>query len=199
MDSLLLPYLHTTDESERQEHLDELLVVYAAPVVRHILRLKLGFRVNPLGINPYNQDAENLYQETIAKIIEFLRTPDTVAKTQIENFEQYVARVATNACHDYVRAKSPARTRLKYSLRELLSRRSEFALRKYDDGLLCGLAAWGEESEPVSPQRLTEIEDELQIFRTTRFGREDIGQVALAKVVAELLQWAEGPMGLDAL
>ncbi len=59
-----MPYLQATDESERQEHLDELLLVYAAPVVRHLLRLKLGFRVNPFGVNPHNQDAEDLYQET---------------------------------------------------------------------------------------------------------------------------------------
>ncbi|CAN5649664.1 hypothetical protein BH20ACI3_BH20ACI3_27970 [soil metagenome] len=199
MDQLLQFYLQATDESERQEYLDELLLVYAAPVVRHMLRLKLGFRVNPLGVNPYNQDAEDLYQETIAKIIEFLRAPHTTAKTEIENFEQYVARVATNACHDYVRAKSPGRTRLKYSLRELLSRRPEFALWKSEVGFLCGLAAWAEELQTISSRRLAEIEDELQTFRTTRFGQEDIRQVPLAKVIAELLEWARGPMDLDAL
>ncbi len=199
MDQLLLPYLQATDESERQEHLDELLVVYAAPVVRHILRLKLGFRVNPFGVNPHNQDAEDLYQETIANIIEFLRNLHTPAKTDVENFEQYVARVATNACHDYVRAKSPGRTRLKYSLRELLSRRPEFTLWKSEDVFLCGLAAWAEELQPISSRRLAEIEDELEIFRTTRFGREDIRQVSLAKVIAELLDWARGPMDLDGL
>jgi RNA polymerase sigma factor (sigma-70 family) len=199
MDQLLLPYLQASDESERERHLDELLVVYATPVVRHILRLKLGFRVNQLGVNPYNQDAEDLYQEIIVKIVEFLRTAPATAKTRIENFKQYAARVATNACHDYVRAKSPERTRLKYSLRELFSRRSEFALWKSNDGFLCGLAAWGNESEPISSRRLAEIEDELEIFRTTRFGREDIRQVPLAKVVADFLQWARGSMDLEAL
>jgi len=199
MHQLLLPYLEATNESERQQYLDELLVVYAAPVVRRTLRMKLGFRVNPLGVNPYNHDAEDLYQETIVRLIEFLRALHATAKTEIENFDQYVARVATNACHDYVRAKSPARTRLKYNLRELLSRRSEFELWKSKDGFLCGLAAWGNKLEPISSLRLAEIEDELEIFRTTRFGREDIRQVPLAKVVAEFLQWARGPMDLEAL
>lgn len=199
MDNLLLPYLKATNESERQQHLDELLVVYAAPVVRRTLGLRLGFRVNPLGVNPYNQDAEDLYQETIAKLIEFLRTLHSTEKTEIENFEHYVVRVATNACHDFVRAKSPARTRLKYSLRELLNRRSEFAFWKYEDRFLCGLAAWGEEFEALSSQRLAQLEDELQIFRTTRFAQEDIRQVPPARLVAEFLDWAEGPVELDAL
>jgi hypothetical protein len=44
MDQLLLPYLQASDESERERHLDELLVVYATPVVRRILSLKLGFQ-----------------------------------------------------------------------------------------------------------------------------------------------------------
>ena len=199
MDNLLLPYFQATNESERQQHLDELLVVYAAPVVRRTLGLRLGFRVNPIGINPYNQDAEDLYQETVAKIVEFLRTLHSTEKTEIENFEHYVVRVATNACHDFVRAKSPARTRLKYSLRELLSRRSEFALWKTDDGFLCGLAAWGEDFEPTSTQRLAQLEDGLQIFRTTRFGQEDLRQVSLVRLVAEFLGWVEGPVELDAL
>jgi hypothetical protein len=30
MDQLLLPYLQASDESERQEHLDELLLAHAA-------------------------------------------------------------------------------------------------------------------------------------------------------------------------
>jgi len=199
MDNLLLPYLTATDESERQKHLDELLMVYAAPVVRNILRQKLGFHVNQLGLNPYNPDAEDLYHETIAKIIELLATLQISGKTQIENLEQYVGRIATNACLDYMRAKSPARTRLKYSLRELLSRRSEFVSWKSDDRLFCGLAAWSEKREPITSHRLTEVEGQLPAFRATGFGREDIRQMPLAKVVAELLRWAKEPMEIDEL
>lgn len=199
MDNLLLPYLTATDESERQKHLDELLMVYAAPVVRNILRQKLGFHVNQLGLNPYNPDAEDLYHETIAKIIELLATLQISGKTQIENLEQYVGRIATNACLDYMRAKSPARTRLKYSLRELLSRRSEFVSWKSDDRLFCGLAAWREKREPITSHRLAEVEAQLPIFRATGFGREDIRQIPLAKVVAELLRWAKDPMEIDEL
>jgi hypothetical protein len=61
MDQLLLPYLQATDESERQQHLDELLMVRAAPVVRQALRRRLGFYVDQRGINPHNKDAEDNY------------------------------------------------------------------------------------------------------------------------------------------
>jgi len=97
MDNLLLPYLKASDESERRQHLDELLIVYAAPVVLRTLRQRLGFHVNQLGVNPYNPDAEDLYHETIAKIVELLTTLHIRPTTHIENFEQYVGRITTNA------------------------------------------------------------------------------------------------------
>src|SRR6266481_40991 len=142
MDNLLLPYLKASDESERRRHLDELLIVYAAPVVRRTLRQKLGFHVNQLGLNPHNPDAEDLYHEIIAKIIEVLATLPDTPRTEIEKFEHYVAGIATNGCLDYMRAKSPARTRLKYSIREFLNRRSEFVLWTSGDRFLCVLVAW---------------------------------------------------------
>jgi RNA polymerase sigma factor (sigma-70 family) len=199
MDNLLLPYLTATDESKRQEHLDELLVVYATPVVRTILRQKLGFHVNQVGVNPYNPDAEDLFHEILTKIIELLTTLPVSSSPKIENFEQYVGRIATNTCLDYMRAKSPARTRLKYSLRELLSRRSEFVLRKSDDRLFGGLAAWSEKREPITSHRLAQVEAQLPIFLATGFGRADIRRMPLAKVVSELLRWANDPMEIDEL
>src|SRR5437588_166186 len=154
MDQLLLRYVQATDESERQKTLDELLIVYASPVIRQTLRQKLGFHVNQLGVNPYNPDAEDLYHEIIAKVIEMLTALSTSPRTEIEDFEKYVGRIAINACLDYIRAKSPARTRLKYSLREILSRKSEFALWKSEEEFLCGLKAWSKERERISSQRL---------------------------------------------
>jgi RNA polymerase sigma factor (sigma-70 family) len=199
MDQLLLPYLQARDESERQRHFEELVVVYASPVVRHTLRQKLGFHVNQLGLNPHNPDAEDLYHEIIARIIYVLTTLADTPKTEIEKFEYYVAGIATNACLDYMRTKSPARTRLKYSIREILSRKSEFSFRKSERGLVCGLKAWSGKRGPISSQRLFEIELELPTFRTSRFGSEDIVRVPLTKLTGELLKWIDEPIDLDEL
>lgn len=199
MDRILLPYLKASDESERQQHLDELLIVYAAPVVRRILRQKLAFHVNQLGLNPNNPNAEDLYHEIIAKIIEVLTTLPDNPRTKIEKFEPYVAGIATNGCLDYMRAKSPARTRLKYSIREILNRKSEFIVRKSEEGLVCRLKAWSNQRRTISSQRLFEIELELATFRTTRFGREDMTRVPLTKLTTELLKWIDEPIELDDL
>src|SRR5690349_8354171 len=114
MDNLLFPYLNAANEVERQEDLNELLLVHAAPTVRLVLRRRLGFYVNAAGANPRNHEAEDLYQEVMSKIVQVLHDlQNATSKTDIVNFEQYVARVASNVCIDYLRTKSPARTRLK--------------------------------------------------------------------------------------
>jgi RNA polymerase sigma factor (sigma-70 family) len=173
--------------------------VYAAPVVRQTLRQKLGFYVNQLGINPYNPDAEDLYHEIFAKIIEVLRTLPESPRPQIDKFEHYVAGIAANACLDYMRAKSPSRTRLKYSIREILNRKSEFFVRKSEEGFVCGLKRWTNQQRPISSQRLSEIELKLSTFRTIRFEGEDIVRVPLSKLTAELLLWIAEPIEVDDL
>jgi RNA polymerase sigma factor (sigma-70 family) len=201
MDQLLLPYLQARNESEGQQHLDELLLAHAAPVVRQALRRRLGFYVDQRGINSHNQDAEDLYQEVMAKIVQSLRDlKSPSAKSEIENLKQYVARIASNACNDVFRTKSPARTRLKYNLRFILNHHQDFAVWRFQDEILCGLATWRNSSKTLSAEQpLVDIEERLQSFRSTRFGGENIKQVPLTRIVAELFRWAGSPVELDVL
>ncbi len=65
------------------------------------------------GVNPHNQDAEDLYQEIITKTVQILRDLSSSSpKSEIKNFKQYVGRIGTNVCVNFIRAKSPARWRL---------------------------------------------------------------------------------------
>src|SRR3954467_14459347 len=112
MDNLLIPYLSANSEAEARHHLDDLLTLHAAQTIRQILRRRLGFYVSSTGVNEHNQDAEDLYQEAMTKIVQVLHDlKASTNKTDIENFEHYVARIASNTCIDFLRAKSPARTR----------------------------------------------------------------------------------------
>jgi len=127
MDNVLLPYLNANDGRERQQHLDELLTLRASPLIRNVLLRRLSFYVSAQGRNEHNQDAEDLYQEGMMRVVQVLSQLRTSAGINIENFELYVSRVASNICTDFLRAKSPARTRLKYSLQDLLKRHKDFA------------------------------------------------------------------------
>lgn len=201
MDQLLLPYLQASDESERQRHLDDILLAHAAPVVRQALRRRLGFYVDQRGINPHNQDAEDLYQEVMTKIVQALRElKSSSAKSEIENLKRYVARIASNACNDVFRTKSPARTRLKYNLRFVLNHHQDFAVWRMEEETLCGIATWRNSSKTLSSgKQLVDIEDRLQSFRSTRFRGENLKQVPLPKIVIELFRWIGSPVELDVL
>jgi hypothetical protein len=54
VDAALLPFLHSTDESERDRLLGELILEHASPIVRQALRRRLGVYVSRLGINADN-------------------------------------------------------------------------------------------------------------------------------------------------
>ena len=201
MDQLLLPYLQASNESERQQHLDELLLIHAAPVVRQALRRRLGFYVNQLGINPHNQDAEDLYQEIMTKILQTLHDlGSSSTKPDIENLRQYVAGIASNACNDLLRTKSPARARLKNNLRFILSHHRDFAVWKVEDETICGFRQWQESSRSLSSKtRLADVVERLATFRSTRFPRENVKQVPLPRIIDELFRWIDGPVELDVL
>jgi hypothetical protein len=77
MDEVLLPYLQATSEVEKQQCLDELLLVHASPVVRNTLRERLGLHLSLARTSSRNQEAEALYHEILAKIVELLRSLDT--------------------------------------------------------------------------------------------------------------------------
>lgn len=201
MDNLLLPYLSTNNESERQQRLDELLTVRAAPIVRQTLRRRLGFYVSSQGINENNQDAEDLYQETMTRIVQVLhelRASSTT--TDIENFEHYVARIASNICIDFLRAKSPARTRLKDSMRDLFRRHKDLVSWEYESEILCGFGVWRNTGKTAfSDQASHDIETKLEAFKLSRFADEDVRTAPLPQIVAELFDWIGGPIEIDVL
>ena len=201
MDNLLLPYLNTQNESEIQRHLHDLLTIHAAPIVRQTLRRRLGFYVSAQGINERNQDAEDLYQETMTRIVQVLLELRASSSTNdIENFNHYVARVASNICIDFLRAKSPARTRLKDSLRDLFRRHKDLVSWEYESEILCGFAVWRNMGKSAfSEQASHDVETKSEAFRSARFADEDVRTAPLQQIVAELFDWIGGPVEIDVL
>src|ERR1051325_1547106 len=201
MDNVLVPYLSADDEGERRQQLDELVTFRAAPLIRKVLRRTLGFYVNAQGMNENNQDAEDLYQEALTRVIQVLnQLHSSSTVTDIENFEGYVSRVASNICMDFLREKSPARTRLKDALRDLFRRHGDLVSWEYEGEILCGLAAWRNTGKSkFSDQDTRELEAKLETFRSVRFSDEDVRAAPLSQVLAELFDWIGGPVDIDAL
>jgi hypothetical protein len=134
----------------------------------------------------------------MAKVVQSLR--DSSTATSIENFHQYVARIASNACNDVLRAKSPARARLKNNLRYVLSHHPDFALWKSEGETLAGFSVWRDSSKSRSSQRqLADLQETFTSFRSERFPNENVKQVPLTRLVAELFLWTGSPIEIDLL
>ncbi len=199
MDLLLRPYLEVTDESARQQHLDELLMVHAAPVVRRTLRQRLGFSISRKGTNPHNPDAQDLYQETMIRIVQALDDLRRSSENRgIDDFRKYVAGVAGNVCRDYLRARSPARRRLKDNIRLVLTRHPDFALWQAEGDYLSGFSRWRERGAPPPwSQKTSALAEKIEEFRSTTYSREQPWRLPLPKILSDLFKWTSRPLELD--
>ena len=200
MDNVLVPYLTADDDRARQQHLDELLTIRAAPLIRQALRRRLGFYVSAQGTNENNQDAEDLYQEAMMRVVQVLHQLHPSSGNDIENFDLYVSRIAANTCRDFLRAKSPARTRLKDGLRHLLKRHKDLVSWEHDGEKLCGFAPWRNSGKSAfSDQSLQDLETKLDSFQSLHFADEDVRLAPVSQIVAELFHWIGGPVEIDVL
>lgn len=201
MDNVLVPYLTADDEREREQHLDELLTRHAAPLIRQVLRRKFGVYVSGQGINKNNQDAEDLYQEAMTRVVQVLnQLQASSSPTDIENFKAYVSRITSNICIDFIRDKSPTRSRLNTSVRDLVRRHEDLASWVYNNEILCGFATWRNTGKSTfSDQEFRDIETKLETFKSARFSDEDVRLAPLSQVVVELFDWIGGPIEVDLL
>jgi RNA polymerase sigma factor (sigma-70 family) len=200
MDNVLVPYLTARDEQERQQHLDELITIRAAPLIRQVLRRRLAFYVSTQGVNGNNQDAEDLYQESMTRVVQVLHQLNSASGIEIDNFNLYVSGIASNTCTDFLRAKSPARTRLKDGLRHLLKRHRDLISWEHDGEIVCGFAPWRNTGKGAfSDQPWQDLETKLESFQLLHFADEDVRLAPVTQIVAELFYWIGGPVEIDVL
>ena len=200
MDNVLVPYLTALDDRERQQHLDELVTIRAAPLIRQVLRRRLAFYVSAQGVNGNNQDAEDLYQESMTRVVQVLHQLYSASGIEIDNFDLYVSRIASNTCTDFLRAKSPARARLKDRLQYLLKRHKDLVSWEHDGEILCGFASWRNTGKSAfSDQPWPDLETKLESFQSLHFADENVRFAPVSQITAELFYWVGGPVEIDVL
>jgi RNA polymerase sigma factor (sigma-70 family) len=172
--------------------LDELLKIHVSPIIRQVLRQRLGLYVSAQGVSS-KHGAEDLYQEAMTRMIQVLRAD----LTTIGNLEHYVSRVASNICADFLRSKKPRRARLKNALRDVFRRHRDLASWQHESEVLCGLAAWRNTEKHVV--RGYYADTMLDAFLSIHFAGEDVRAVPLSRLVVELFDWIGRPVQLDVL
>ncbi len=128
---------------------------------------------------PDSQEAES---EVQVQDDEFRKTELRIDKSRtddsgIDHFRQYIIRVASNACHDFLRAKYPARARLKDSLRDLLERHPDFTIWKGNDGEIYASLV---DLQHIEPDRLS-VDKSLQLLSEPEALADELGRSGSGK------------------
>ena len=129
-DVLLREYLSAGCDDEAEACLGRLLEDVATPIVSRVVR---SVRI---------ADAEDVVANTMIDVLRRLREMRADASDPIRDFRGYVATCAYNRCHEWLRERYPARTRLRNQLQYLFEHDERFTLSRAPDGvLLCGAPA----------------------------------------------------------
>lgn len=190
LDPLLDAFL-VAGEAESRQLLAGLLSEVAEPVVKGVVRRKLGLWAGVTSAR--RQDAAELRSEILVQLVERLeRLRAGRGGVAIGDFRSYVAVVAAHACSEHLRRRYPQRHSLRGRVRYLLQHHAAFALWEGADGdWLCGLASWrGRTASVQPPARVAE-----------RFERRsgDPEGGSLAEIVERVFGWAGRPLRLNDL
>jgi DNA-directed RNA polymerase specialized sigma24 family protein len=180
------------------------IVVEALPVIRGIIRNKLRVSLNASDGSRENQDALEISCEIQVCLMTTLRKSQAAAgRAFIDDFQSYVAVIAFNACHDYLRRKHPRRHSLKNRLRYLLTRRPEFSAWEIGGAMFCGLTEWRfQKRAPAAPGRLRQLLDGSDPSAELSYAGGDAAaarSLPLAELVSAIFRGAGGPVELDDL
>jgi RNA polymerase sigma factor (sigma-70 family) len=186
-------------EKIHRSDIDELIAVYADPVIKKVLlqRLNIYFSPSRKGMNP--PEAEDLYQTVLLKLIASFSANGAASTTQdISEFHKFVATITHNVCNDFLRMKYPERNRLKNKLRDLMRRHPDFTCWMIEDRILCGLKTCTGQAESPQVVRLIEDLNEKEGDREAHKLANYI-KLPLSKLVAELFARCEGAIEIDHL
>lgn len=193
-DVLLSPYLNARSEAESESLLTTLLVEHADPLIRKIIGRKLNDRFR-------HQESEDVHGEVVTQLLERLRLCKAASdNVGIQDFRNYVAVTAYNACHEYLRNKYPERRRLKNRLRYLLTHHAAFGLWQTETGnWLGGFGSWiTSRMEVASVSKLRQLNDQPEIFASSPVSGESSGAMLIDLLTAIFRNVGE-PVEFEAL
>lgn len=191
-----LQALLEVDDQQYQFLLDNLIKEHAEPLIHKIIHAKLKLSQNKSTKKAGNDDANDLCQDSITKLIAHLKQLRTnPIRYAISAFDEFVAKVTFNVYNNYVRAKYPHRHKLKRQLEHLLKSRKEFDLWKDSSDRLAGLAHWRDgDWSKTNPGAL-----QTQSFVLAQLDEPQINQIPLVVLLTKFFEWANQPVAFDEL
>ncbi|HEX2832529.1 MAG TPA: hypothetical protein VHW00_05920 [Thermoanaerobaculia bacterium] len=182
-EALLEQYLGVATETEADRCLAVLLEDVATPLVRRIVLSS----VRDL------QESDDLVADTLLDLLRRLRDLRGDVVHPIQDLQRYIVTCAYNRCHERMRDRYPALTRLRNQLRYLFAHDRELASWRDGEGeLVCGLREWA--GRKVAS---TDAAERVRLAATSDPAAENRAQVTL--LVHELLHALRAPLPLGVL
>ena len=191
-----LQALLEADDQQYQILLDNLIKEHAEPLIHKIIWAKLKLSQNKNTKMAGNDDANDLCQDSIIKLIAHLKQLRTnPARYAISAFDEFVAKVTFNVYNHYLRVKYPHRHKLKRQIEHLLRSRKEFDLWKESSERLAGLAKWRDRNWSKTNSGVLQA----QSFVLAQLDETLIHQISLADLLTRFFEWANEPVAFDEL
>jgi RNA polymerase sigma factor (sigma-70 family) len=179
-------YLAVTADAEADRCLGQILEDVAAPLVRRVV-------ASAVRDSSAFAEIEDIVADTLLDLLRRLRDLREGGTEPIHDLRRYIVTCAYNRCHERLRERHPARTRLRNQLRYLFGHDRELALWRDTQGeLVCGFRDWAGR-RPASGDRL----DDLPPARRSDPAAENRAQVAM--LAPMLLHETNAPLTLDTM
>jgi DNA-directed RNA polymerase specialized sigma24 family protein len=185
VDPVLRPFLQEPDDAATRGRLGEILEREASPVAWRVIRAQLR--------GSEASDLEDVHAAVILRLARHLLGLRVAGNPEepVRAFAAYVAAVAHNACHAFLRVRSPDRARLRSRTRYVLTRAAPLALWENGTHSLCGQAAWrGAAWNPATVERLSDLSRRIGAFAGPQ---PDGAAMPFPRLVESLLARLQGP------
>lgn len=182
-EELLEQYLGVVTETEADRCLAVILEDVATPLVRRIVLSSVRDM----------QESEDLVADTLLDLLRRLRDLRGDVAHPIQDLQRYIVTCAYNRCHERMRDRYPALTRLRNQLRYLFAHDRELASWRNGEGeLVCGLREWTGRAPATA-----EAAEDVRLSATSDPTAENRVQVTL--LARELLRVLHAPLSLAVL
>jgi DNA-directed RNA polymerase specialized sigma24 family protein len=180
-DDLLEQYLAASHDSEAEQTLARILGELATPLVRRVVASAIR-----------DEDTEDIVADTLLDLLRRLRDLRGSAAQPILDLRRYIVTCAYNRCHERLRERYPARTRLRNQVRYLCNHDRELTLWTANGELVCGFRDWVGREVAGSDS----IDD---VHVPTQSDPAAGNRAQVAALVPVLLRHANAPLPLDVL
>lgn len=147
---LLTAYLTASVNCQADSALSRILDEVAKPVIRRVVASACR--------DWTRADADDVVSDTLLDLLRRIRDVREGQAEPIQNLRAYIVTCAYHRCHERLRVRYPARTRLRNHLQYLFGHRDELAQWRAANGVtFCGLRQWigGEAAAPEEAKRVS--------------------------------------------